>query len=123
MKTMVLNVPTMYGDHHVIEARRIVLGLAGVQDVYASSYLKIIEVTFDPALLTEEDILAKLEPTGYLRELNFEQETGQAAYGHDSNKVFLRHTAAHVGKTVSFVQAVAERPLIPCPGMGQRMED
>jgi copper chaperone CopZ len=128
MKNVVLNVPAMYGDHHVIEVRRIMLELTGVQDVYASSYLKTVEVSFDPSQITEEAIRAKLDKAGYLREPTIAQETGNAAYGRNQADTFFRHTIAYAqtGKTVSFAQDVAERPLIPCPGMDylpEKMED
>ena len=48
MDTLTLEVKTMYGDHHVVEVRRILLGLPGVEDVYASSSFRVVEVTYDP---------------------------------------------------------------------------
>ena len=127
MKNLVLDVPAMYGDHHVIEVRRIVLGLPGVQDVYASSYLKSFEVLFDPNLITAETILAELDKAGYLRELIFAQESGVAAYGRNNADSFFRHSTAYAqtGKVVSFAQDSDKRPLIPCPGISrvERMED
>ena len=49
METFVLELPTMYGDHHVVEVRRLLLGLPGVEEVYASSGFQSVEVTYDPA--------------------------------------------------------------------------
>ena len=41
MKTLSLELPAMYGDHHVIEVRRILLEIDGVKDVYASSSFQV----------------------------------------------------------------------------------
>lgn len=126
MAVLMLDVPAMYGDHHVIEVHRLLLTLPGITDVYASSYLKTVEVEYDPALVTPDIISAKLKHAGYLQELAHPQETGIAAYGEEGN-VFFRHTAAYAqtGKTVSFAQPFTspQRPLIPCPGMEQPAEE
>ena len=37
----------MYGDHHVVEVRRLLLEMPGVTDVYASSSFQVVEVAFD----------------------------------------------------------------------------
>ena len=121
MDTLILDVPAMYGDHHVIEVRRILLEISGVVDIYASSYLKTIEVVFDPAQVDADSIKTRLAEAGYLQEFVFPHETGVAACEQDGNSTFFRHTAAHkqTGMSVSFVQMVnhAARPLFPCPGM------
>jgi len=44
MKT-ILELPAMYGDHHVTEVRHILLGLDGVKDVYASSGFRVVETS------------------------------------------------------------------------------
>lgn len=120
MAVLMLDVPAMYGDHHVIEVHRLLLTLPGITEVYASSYLKTVEVEYDPAQVTPDAITAKLENAGYLQDLVHPQETGIPAYGEDGS-TFFRHTAAYAqtGKTVSFAQAFTspQRPLIPCPGM------
>ena len=48
MEKITVDLPTMYGDHHVTDVRRILLALPGVEDVYASSAFRLVEVTFDP---------------------------------------------------------------------------
>ena len=45
MDVTVIAVPTMYGDHHVVEVRRMLLQLAGVEDVNASSCFRTVEVS------------------------------------------------------------------------------
>lgn len=127
MEMLVADVPLMYGDHHVSEVRRLLLALPGVAEVYASSYLKTVEVSFDPTQIDSAAIMAALDEAGYLQELEFPQETGIAAYNHsEGNSTFFRHTTAYAqtGKTVSFAQQVApsQRPLIPCPGMDRQKE-
>ncbi|MBZ0306644.1 MAG: heavy-metal-associated domain-containing protein [Anaerolineae bacterium] len=125
MAVLTLDVPAMYGDHHVVEVRRLLLILPGITDVYASSYLKTVEVEYDPTLATPDTISAALQHAGYLQELAHPQETGIPAYG-DTGKAFFRHTAAYAqtGKTISFAQPFTspQRPLIPCPGMETTLE-
>ena len=35
MEVLTLELPAMYGDHHVVEVRRILLEIPGVDNVYA----------------------------------------------------------------------------------------
>lgn len=120
METALFELPTMYGDHHVMEVRRILSALPGVEQIYASSAFHLVEVTFDETKLNAETIEDRLEEAGYLGDLPVPVETGVAA-GNGQNVLF-RHTAAHeaTGATVSFAQTVpfAGRPLWPCPGIG-----
>ena len=122
MGTLTLNLPSMYGDHHVVEVRRLLLEMPGVTDVYASSCFQVVEVIYDPAQVIPNDITACLENAGYTEELNVPVETGVADYQQEEHKAVFRHTAAYanVGSTVSFAQktAYAGRPLWPCPGIG-----
>jgi excisionase family DNA binding protein len=123
MEKTIISVPTMYGDHHVLEVRRILLQMAGVEDVNASSCFHAVEVSYDPEKLGADEISAKLEEAGYLAELSVPVETAiPAAQTNGKEKTFFRHTAAY-GQTkqvVSFAQNVSYsgRPLWPCPGMG-----
>lgn len=122
MDTLTLEVPAMYGDHHVIEVRRILLELPGVEDVYASSGFRVVEVTYDPGKVNSERIKVCLEEAGYLGELTMPAESGVAAYGQGNGKSFFRHTMVfeNTRNVVSFTQNVnyTGRPLWPCPGMG-----
>jgi copper chaperone CopZ len=125
METVTIDLPAMYGDHHVIEVRRILLEMPGVEDVYASSAFLAAEITFDPAQVSEEAIRARLEEAGYLGDLLVPLEAGVPAAGRNGgngDKVFFRHSAAYqgTGDVVSFAQRVpySGRPLWPCPGMG-----
>ena len=120
MKKLQTELPAMYGDHHVIEVRRILLELPGIEDLYASSAFQYLEVNYKEDQITEEQILTKLEEAGYLGEMLTPQETNLPATENNDKKAF-RHTAsfAHT-KQVSFHRETPYlgRPLWPCPGMG-----
>ena len=121
METKTFEAPALYGDHHVTEVRRILQGLAGVSEVYASSAFQVIEVTFDPEKISAEEITKQLENAGYLGELSLISETGIAVEKKEGDGAF-RHTAVYetIKETVSFAQSVNQtpRPLWPCPGLG-----
>ncbi len=122
METKSFEAPALYGDHHVVEVKKILAELPGVQEVYASSGFQTIEVTFDPKKIKEDEIRARLEESGYLGEIPILAETGVAAYGKEDGESFFRHTAVYetVKQTVSFAQKIQYqgRPLWPCPGIG-----
>ena len=121
--TISFETPTLYGDHHVIEVRRILLDMPGVENVYASSAFRAVEVTFDPDKVMGEDIKSKLNELGYLEELEMPVEADAATYlERDRSRSFFRHTAVYEAsrQEVSFSQNVAYsgRPLWHCPGFG-----
>ena len=121
MEKLVLDVPALYGDHHVSEVRRILLELPGVSDIYASSAFHTIEVTYDPSKVNTDDIQARLGEAGYLDELPMPAETGVAVTA-ESGSEFFRHTMTYeqTRQVVSFAQRItySGRPLWYCPGMG-----
>jgi copper chaperone CopZ len=121
MEILTFELPAMYGDHHVIEVRQILLGLPGVHSVNASSCFQVVEVQYDPAQVNAQAISDALDSAGYLRELLIPVEMGEAATARTEGSYF-RHTAAYeqTGRAVSFAQKVAfsGRALWPCPGMG-----
>jgi copper chaperone CopZ len=131
MQTKTFNTPALYGDHHVIEVRQILLGIPGVEDVYASSSFQVVQVTFDPEKTSESELEKALDEAGYLGELTFPVETAASPYNGNGEAAYFRHTAAYTQTklTVSFAQSVSYlgRPLWPCPGMGvvtfMEMED
>jgi copper chaperone CopZ len=65
METLTLDLPTLYGDHHVINVRRMVAALPGVEEVWASAARQQITVSFDPARLSPETIETALTENGY----------------------------------------------------------
>ena len=121
MQKFTLDLPAMYGDHHVSEVRRILLELPGVADVYASSCFQVAEVTYDPARVDAGVITARLDQAGYLGGLAAPRETGEATNSPDRSKAFFRHTTAYqqTGRIIGFAQTVGYtgRALWPCPGM------
>jgi excisionase family DNA binding protein len=124
MEKAIINAPAMYGDHHVVEVRRILFELSGVEDVNASSCFQAVEVIFDPTKLSTEEITDSLAEAGYLEPLTVPAETGIAVTQRpdQDEKIFFRHTTAfeQAKDVVSFAQDVhyAGRPLWPCPGLG-----
>ena len=120
MKTFQTELPAMYGDHHVVEVRRLLTEFDGIGELYASSAFQFLQVEFDETKITEEEILAKLEEAGYAGELPIPQETNLPATELKDKKSF-RHTAAfEQTKQVSFHRqtSFSGRVLWPCPGMG-----
>lgn len=123
---ILLDLPAMYADHHVAEVRRILFLLPGMKEVYASSAFKVVEAAFDPAQVSADEIRNVLFEAGYLGEMTFPTESGEAG---QKASIFFRHTdAIEAGqKSVSFGQNVnyMGRPLWPCPGMGviKKMEE
>jgi copper chaperone CopZ len=65
MERAVFAVPRLYADHHVLVVREVLARIPGVQDVYASSALKRVAVSFDPALTSAETIQGTLKENGY----------------------------------------------------------
>lgn len=124
MQKTVIQVPTMYGDHHVLEVRRILFQMRGVEDVNASSCFHTVEVSYNPDIVSAEEIEARLDETGYLEELSMPVETGVATSQEEkrNGNGFFRHTTAfeQTNQIVGFAQTVnfGGRPLWPCPGVG-----
>ena len=65
MQRLTLELPAMYGDHHVTEVRELLARLAGVGGVYASAAWQRIELEFDPAQTNAEAIRSALLARGY----------------------------------------------------------
>lgn len=127
MEKITVDLPTMYGDHHVTEVREILLKLPGVEDVYASSAFHQVQISFDKKKTPEKEIRSKLEEAGYSGEMLIAKETGKAEKRNGNSKTF-RHTASYKQlKDISFARETSSsgRTLWPCPGMGPlpSMED
>jgi hypothetical protein len=121
MERLSLDLPALYGDHHVLKVRQLLLELPGIEDLYVSSCFRLAEIVYDPSLLDEQAIKAKLEAAGYLDDLSTPAESGVAIYGTETAQRYLRHTATYqqTGQVIGFAQVVTDygRPLWPCPGM------
>ena len=123
MEKAAIAVPAMYGDHHVLEVRRILLAMPGIEEVYASSSFQTVQVSYDPAKVSVEEVKSKLDESGYLDELLVPTETATPANeANGKDKPFFRHTSAYEQgrQTIGFEQNVgyAGRPLWSCPGIG-----
>ncbi|MCX7669361.1 MAG: heavy-metal-associated domain-containing protein, partial [Anaerolineae bacterium] len=65
MEKLQFNIPGMWADHHVLKVRNVLTGMAGVQDVVASSAFRMVALNYDPAVVTPEQIAAALASAGY----------------------------------------------------------
>lgn len=101
-------VPAMYADHHVVEVRRILLGVPGVRDVYASSAFGVVDVDFDAGQTSEEDLERLLAEAGYLSELSVPTESSEPATETAAAGRFRRNTAsdASSGSAIGFRQVL-----------------
>ena len=65
MTKVVLEVPTLWADHHVLKVRDALGALEGVEDVYASSAWKQVLVNYDSAKTDQATIEKALADAGY----------------------------------------------------------
>lgn len=123
MATTTLDLPMMYGDHHVVEVRNLLSSIPGVEEIYASSCFRVVEVSFDESQTHAEAIAKRLEEAGYAGELTLPVEQGTGSTVGNGREAYFRHTAVfeQVGDVVSFGQRAPYqgRPLWPCPGVGK----
>jgi copper chaperone CopZ len=116
MDKLVLNIPTIYGDHHTTAVKDILAKLDGVADTYVSSAFQQVSVNFDPKKVTPEAIREALATQGYV------EDEPLGSYTESISEIVTRHTAALVGTgdTLAFAQVSTPfegRPLWPCPGL------
>jgi copper chaperone CopZ len=69
MEKVIVDVPSMYADHHVLTVRKLLTELNGVEDVYASSAFKQVLVKYDPAVIAPEAVAEVLREAGYTEEM------------------------------------------------------
>ncbi len=69
MEKVIVDVPSMYADHHVLVVRELLTDLDGVEGVYASSAFKQVLVQYDPAAVQAEAITGVLSEAGYTKEM------------------------------------------------------
>jgi copper chaperone CopZ len=111
----------------VVEVRRLLFEVDGVESINASSAFHMVEIGYDTDKTSEDALRQVLDDAGYLAELEVPLESGKPAIETDGER-FFRHTEAFetVADVISFGQDVAPsgRPLWPCPGMSAlRMMD
>jgi len=65
MSKVVLEVPTLWADHHVLKVRDALVNLEGVNDVYVSSAWKQVLVAYDDGKTDQLAIEKALADAGY----------------------------------------------------------
>lgn len=65
MEKTVLDVPALWADHHVLKVREALIGLEGVEDIYASAAWKQVLVTYDSTKTDQEALEKTLAEAGY----------------------------------------------------------
>lgn len=65
MEELILGVPTMWADHHVLAVRSVLLALDGVDEVQASSAFKTVRVTYDASRVSSQIVVKALLDAGY----------------------------------------------------------
>lgn len=116
MTSAMIVVPAMYADHHVVEVRRILHDVPGVQGVYASSAFGVVEIDFDAERTSAEALERLLDEAGYLSELPVPVESGEpATHKTAAHGQYRRHTTTNApsGSAVAFMQELgaAAQPL------------
>ncbi len=65
MEKMTLTIPAMYADHHIINVKRLLSPLKGVESVNASGAFKEVTVEFDAKKISRDAIVKALTDAGY----------------------------------------------------------
>lgn len=65
MEEVVLTIPSLWADHHILAVRDALCPLEGVETVDASALSRRATVTYDPARVTPEQMVASLDQAGY----------------------------------------------------------
>lgn len=65
MEKVILDVPSLWADHHVLKVRDALTKLEGVEDVYASSAWQQVMVAYDSAKVDSAAIEEALAEAGY----------------------------------------------------------
>jgi copper chaperone CopZ len=65
MKELIFDMPSMYGDHHVLKVRDVLADIEGIEEVYASSAWKQLMISFDPKKVKAADLEKALSDAGY----------------------------------------------------------
>ena len=70
MEKVIVDVPSMYADHHVLVVRELLTGQEGVAEVYASAAFKQVLVHYDPAAIQPDAITNLLTEAGYTQAMS-----------------------------------------------------
>jgi len=65
VEEVVLTIPSLWADHHILAVRDALCPMDGVENVDASALDRRATVTYDPARVTFEQIVESLAKAGY----------------------------------------------------------
>ena len=65
MMNLIVDVPGMYGDHHVLRLRQALLDIQGVSEITASAARRKVAVRFDEATTSPDAIREAIVSAGY----------------------------------------------------------
>lgn len=65
MEEIIFEMPSMYGDHHVLKVRDALENIEGVGEIYASSAWKQLMISYDPKKVKPADLENVLSEAGY----------------------------------------------------------
>lgn len=65
MEELIFEMPSMYGDHHVLKVREALTEIDGIKEIYASSAWKQLMISYDPKLVNPAEIEKVLTEAGY----------------------------------------------------------
>jgi copper chaperone CopZ len=118
-ESLVLTIPTLYGDHHTSAVRAILGGIEGVEVARVSSAFHEVTLAFDPAKISAEAVSRALAGEGY------DPGGAELSYAASIAVRSSRHTnlAIGAGGALAFAEQTlvqGGRPLWPCPGFDVR---
>ncbi len=122
MASVVVDVPGMYADHHVVEVRRMLFQMPGVTAVYASSAFGLVEIDCDAEGTTTEAVVRRLAEAGYVSDPPTPKESGEPAGGGTAASVQHRRlstTRTAAGGGVAFRREPATGTSPASTGEGQ----
>lgn len=65
VETIVLEIPRMYGDHHAMAVRQMLVQTPGIKDVWVSAAFQKVQVKFDPDVIQGSQVIMRLVDAGY----------------------------------------------------------
>jgi copper chaperone CopZ len=65
MEQITVTLPTMWADHHVINVKRLLSPISGVENVFASSAFKQVLIEFDAGKTSQAALVKALTDAGY----------------------------------------------------------
>jgi copper chaperone CopZ len=95
MEKIIISVPAMYADHHVLVVRDMLTKMEGVSEVYASSAFQQVLVHYDPAKVTPDAIREPLAAAGYTHEMQVpvQEKLPEEAWRHGTFRMTRTYLA------------------------------